>query len=27
VIATVIEEGNEIVIVTRDARITIKRSK
>jgi hypothetical protein len=27
VIATVIEEGHEIVIVTRDARITIKRSK
>ncbi|UCC72605.1 MAG: PDZ domain-containing protein [Gemmatimonadota bacterium] len=27
VIATVIEEGREIVIVTRDARITIKRSK
>lgn len=27
VITTVIEEGNEIVIVTRDARITIKRSK
>jgi len=27
VIATVIEEGNEIVIVTRDARITIKRSR
>jgi hypothetical protein len=27
VIATVIEEGHEIVIVTRDARIKIKRSK
>jgi hypothetical protein len=27
VITTVIEEGREIVIVTRDARITIKRAK